>query len=321
MNKQLHRLDLNLLVILQYLMEERSVSLVAQRLAITPSSVSKSLSKLRQWFDDPLFIRSPQGLLPTPLMYHIEKSLPEFLNLSSYITEIRDTEKPRGITFRLMMEAPLNLIMLHDLSLNILNQYPESDVIMRDWDYNSLAALVAGDADIGLVGRESFHSSKESINHLPNILNFDVLFTDRPLAFIRRDHPILKEEWSLANFLKYPHISTEFGNRIPWALDDLLSTMGLNRQISLSFSTFEQSLLMASRPEHNLITCTPGYCQHYVNNFKLDLVCLPLPIDDILYQQLEIPFLVLWHKRNSYNSKTLWLREQIKNSILNFVNA
>ncbi|HEM7509331.1 TPA: LysR family transcriptional regulator [Providencia rettgeri] len=154
MNKQLHRLDLNLLVILQYLMEERSVSLVAQRLAITPSSVSKSLSKLRQWFDDPLFIRSPQGLLPTPLMYHIEKSL-----------------------------------------------------------------------------------------------------------------------------------------------------------------------LMASRPEHNLITCTPGYCQHYVNNFKLDLVCLPLPIDDILYQQLEIPFLVLWHKRNSYNSKTLWLREQIKNSILNFVNA
>lgn len=72
MNKQLHRLDLNLLVILQYLVEERSVSLAAKRLAITPSSVSKSLSKLRQWFDDLLFIRSPQGLLPTPLMHRIE---------------------------------------------------------------------------------------------------------------------------------------------------------------------------------------------------------------------------------------------------------
>ncbi|MGV2470540.1 LysR family transcriptional regulator, partial [Bacillus subtilis] len=88
MNKQLHRLDLNLLVILQYLMEERSESLAAKRLAITPSSVSKSLAKLRQWFDDPLFIRSPQGLLPTPLMHRIEKSLPEFLNLSHYIAEI-----------------------------------------------------------------------------------------------------------------------------------------------------------------------------------------------------------------------------------------
>ncbi|HHR5885485.1 TPA: HTH-type transcriptional regulator YidZ [Providencia alcalifaciens] len=320
MNKQLHRLDLNLLVILQYLVEERSVSLAAKRLAITPSSVSKSLSKLRQWFDDPLFIRSPQGLLPTPLMHRIEKSLPEFLNLSHYIAEIRDTEKPRGMTFRLMMEAPLNLIMLHDLSLNILNQYPESEVIVRDWDYNSLAALIAGDADIGLVGRESFHSSKESINHLPDILNFEVLFTDKPLTFIRSDHPILQEEWTLANYLKYPHISTEFGNRIPWALDDLLETMGFHRPIHLSFSTFEQSLLMASRPEHNLITSSPGYCQHYVNDFNLDLVCRPLPVDDILYQQLEIPFLMLWHKRNAYNSKTLWLREQIKNSILNFVN-
>ena len=47
MNKSLHRLDLNLLIILQYLLEERSVSLVAARLAVTPSAVSKALTKLR----------------------------------------------------------------------------------------------------------------------------------------------------------------------------------------------------------------------------------------------------------------------------------
>ncbi|MBP6121671.1 MULTISPECIES: HTH-type transcriptional regulator YidZ [Providencia] len=320
MNKLLHRLDLNLLVILQYLVEERSVSLAANRLSITPSSVSKSLAKLRNWFDDPLFIRSPQGLVPTPLMHQIEKSLPEFLNLSNYIAGIRDTEKPRGMKFRLMMEAPLNLLMLHDLSLKILNQYPESNVSVRDWDYNSLASIIAGDADIGVLGRESYYKSKESISAIPNILNFDLLFTDRPLAFIRRDHPLLDEEWNLTNLLKYPHISTEYGNRIPWALDDLLQSMGLTRHIHLSYSSFEQSLLMSSHSEHSLITCAPGYCQHYVNEFNLNLVCRPLPIDESLYQQLEIPFLMLWHKRNAYNSKTQWLREQIKIGVSSFIN-
>lgn len=320
MNKLLHRLDLNLLVILQYLLEERSVSLAANRLSVTPSSVSKSLAKLRDWFDDPLFIRSPQGLVPTPLMYRIEESLPEFLNLSNYIANIRDTEKPKGIKFRLMMEAPLNLIMLHDLSLKILNQYPESTVRVHDWDYNSLASIIAGDTDIGVLGRESHHKSKESIKLIPDILNFEILFTDRPLAFVRRDHPLLKEEWNLTNLLKYPHISTECSNRIPWALDDLLQSIKLTRHIHLSYSTFEQSLLMASHSGHSLITCAPGYCQHYINEFNLNLVSLPIPIEECLYQQLDIPFLMLWHKRNSYNSKTQWLKEQIKTGISSFIN-
>lgn len=321
MNKLLHRLDLNLLVILQYLVEERSVSLAAKRLSVTPSSVSKSLSKLRHWFDDPLFIRSPQGLVSTPLMHKIEKSLPEFLNLANFIADTRDSEKPHGLKFRLMMEAPLNLIMLHDLSLKILNQYPESSVSVQDWEYTSLAGIVAGDADIGVLGRESYHNSKESISALPDILNFEVLFTDRPLVFVRADHPILREEWNLDNLLKYSHISTVCGNRISWAFDDLLHSMGLARNIQLSYSSFEQSLLMTSQSGHLLITSAPGYCQHYVNEFHLDLVSLPLPLEHVLYQQLDIPFLMLWHKRNSYNSKTLWLREQIKNGITSFVNS
>lgn len=143
MNKSLHRLDLNLLIILQYLLEERSVSLVAARLAVTPSAVS-----------------------------------------------------------------------------------------IRDWDYNSLSEVIAGEADIGLLGRESYPKSRESISAIPDIVNFDLLFTDRPLAFIRRGHPLLSEAWTISNLIKYPHISTEYANRIPWALDDLLHDLGYSRLFS-----------------------------------------------------------------------------------------
>ncbi|MCG7587653.1 LysR family transcriptional regulator, partial [Photobacterium sp. OFAV2-7] len=55
MSKPLHRLDLNLLITMQVLLQERSVTKTAKKLNVTPSAVSKALGKLRDWFGDPLF--------------------------------------------------------------------------------------------------------------------------------------------------------------------------------------------------------------------------------------------------------------------------
>lgn len=71
MKKSITTLDLNLLLCLQLLMQERSVTKAAKRMNVTPSAVSKSLAKLRAWFDDPLFVNSPLGLSPTPLMVSV----------------------------------------------------------------------------------------------------------------------------------------------------------------------------------------------------------------------------------------------------------
>ncbi len=71
MKKSLTNLDLNLLLCLQLLMQERSVTKAAKRMNVTPSAVSKSLAKLRAWFDDPLFVNTPLGLAPTPLMVSV----------------------------------------------------------------------------------------------------------------------------------------------------------------------------------------------------------------------------------------------------------
>ncbi len=65
--EQLGRIDLNLLIILQVLLEERNGSKAARRLHLSQSAVSKALGRLRETFDDPLFIRSAYGLEPTPV--------------------------------------------------------------------------------------------------------------------------------------------------------------------------------------------------------------------------------------------------------------
>ena len=67
-------LDLNLLPILVALYDELSVSEAGRRLGMSQPSVSKALKRLRDSFDDPLFVRGPTGLVPTPRAHAIVRS-------------------------------------------------------------------------------------------------------------------------------------------------------------------------------------------------------------------------------------------------------
>ncbi|EAY3942890.1 HTH-type transcriptional regulator YidZ [Salmonella enterica] len=271
MKKSLTNLDLNLLLCLQLLMQERSVTKAAKRMNVTPSAVSKSLAKLRAWFDDPLFVNTPLGLAPTPLM----------------------------------------MIMFNSLSQQIYQRYPQATIKVRNWDYDSLEAITRGEVDIGFTGRESHPRSRELLSLLPLAIDFEVLFSDLPWVWLREDHPALREAWDLDTFLRYPHISICWEQSDTWALDDVLQEMGRKRHIALSLPGFEQSLFMAAQPDHTLIATAPRYCQHYNQLHQLPLVARPLPFDAQQREKLMVPFTLLWHKRNSHNPKIVWLRQAI----------
>ena len=86
--EQLGRIDLNLLIILQVLLEERNGSRAARRLHLSQSAVSKALGRLRETFDDPLFVRSAYGLDPTPRALDLQLQLqPILLSLDNLIQE------------------------------------------------------------------------------------------------------------------------------------------------------------------------------------------------------------------------------------------
>ncbi|WP_114765064.1 HTH-type transcriptional regulator YidZ [Vibrio rhodolitus] len=312
MKKSLARLDLNLLFTLQLLLQEQSVSKAAKKLNLTPSTVSKSLNKLRDWFDDPLFVKTPKGLTPTPLAQSMEQDLADWLQIGSQIAEKRSDIAAKGVRFNLCIESPLVLTILSDLLLAIHQRYPDAKVKTSNWDYDSIDAIVLGEMDIGFTGRESHPLSKESLDLLPYFIDFEVLSSDLPVVYLRKDHPALKQEWNLAAFLSYPHINITWEKSEKWALDDVLTELGLQRDVSLTMSSFEQSLFMAAQPGHNMLTTAPKYALNYVKNLHPDLVCLPIPIDSPLQEKLATPFTMIWHKRNAYNPKLIWLKETIK---------
>ncbi len=91
-------------------------------------------------------------------------------------------------------------------------------------------------------GRESHPQSRELLSLPPWYIDFDVLFTDLPQVWLRADHPALREEWDLAAFLRYPHITICWEQRDTWALDDVLQELGYKRNVALTVPGFEQSL-------------------------------------------------------------------------------
>ncbi|VUC90526.1 LysR-family transcriptional regulator YidZ [Raoultella terrigena] len=312
MKKPLSSLDLNLLLCLQLLTQELSVTRTAKRMNVSPSAVSKSLAKLRAWFDDPLFVKTPLGLTPTPLMTSMEQDLADWMQMGNQILDKPHHATPSGLKFELAAEMPLMMILFDTLARQIYQRYPQALIRLRGWDYDSLDTIIRGEVDIGFCGRETHPRSREQLSQLPWYIDFEVLFTDLPQVWLRADHPALSEEWNLETFLRYPHINISWEQIDTWALDDVLQDLGHKRTVALTLPGFEQSLFMAAQPDHHMLATAPRYCHHYNRQHQLPLVSRPLPLEPQLLEKVRVPFVLLWHKRNSYNPKIVWLREALK---------
>ncbi len=132
------------------------------------------------------------------------------------------------------------------------------------------------------------------------------------MVFLRKDHPLLGQTWSLTRFLACPHVSVVWEASDSWALDDLLEDEGHRRQVPIMVASFEQALHIAAQKSHELIAVVPSYCADYAARHHPDLIPMPLPLEESLYAQLEIAFILLWHKRHNQDAKVMWLRGEIR---------
>mgnify|MGYP003030566045 FL=1 len=242
----------------------------------------------------------------------MEQDLADWMQMGNQILDKPHHTMPSGLKFELAAESPLLMILLNTLSQRIYQRYPQALIRLRNWDYDSLDAIIRGEVDIGFCGRETHPRSREQLSLLPWYIDFEILFTDLPQVWLRADHPALNEEWNLDTFLRYPHINICWEQSDTWALDDVLHDLGHKRTVALTVPGFEQSLFMAAQPHHTMLATAPRYCQRYNQQHHLPLVSLPLPLEPSQLEKIRVPFTLLWHKRNSYNPKIVWLRETLR---------
>src|SRR6187399_2226101 len=152
-------LDLNLALVLHALLAERSVSRAAKRLGLSQSATSHALARLRRSLDDPLFLRAPQGIVPTPRAEALAQSLAAGLALleQSLLPPLRFEPATAQRQFRIAATDYVEFVILPRFLAALASEAPNVEVWVRPFSDDALDKLQRGDLDLllGVVGPEA----------------------------------------------------------------------------------------------------------------------------------------------------------------------
>jgi len=197
--RQLARMDLNLLLTLQVLLECHSVSAAARQLHLTQSAISKALSRLRAQFNDPLFLRVSKGLVPTPFAQRLKQPLHDWLETAAGLLVHEDFD-PATWKGELVLVAHeyLHVTVVPRLLALLHERAPGVTLKVHSQHTDQLKGLELGDVDFVL---------SLQFSELAADFESQVLYTDAPAIFARAAHPLRKKPWTRDDLLRYPRIA------------------------------------------------------------------------------------------------------------------
>lgn len=305
--KNLNQIDLNLLVYLEVLLRERNVTQAANQLGLSQPAMSNGLRRLRALFDDPLLVRTSEGMTPTERALELEPLVKEILlgvdRAMQPATEFAPGDAQMVVRIMASDYAESTLIqpLLQRLSqvapkirLDIMTP---SDVSYQDVEQGTVDIIINRFDDIPM----SFH--QVSLWHD----GFSCLFS--------KDNPIA-EQFDLRSYLKAQHIwvsKTGMGTgvgvnpsevqKLGW-IDEALMRIGKTRNITVFTRHYLSAVLFAQQP--NLILTIPSKAaQSQRNNPKLLIKPAPFAIEPFEVKMAWSPLL-------QSNPDHQWMRQLIK---------
>lgn len=179
----LSQIDLNLLVVLQVLLEEGSVSSAAKRLFLTQSATSKALGRLREQLDDPLFIRAAGAMVPTPKARQLQEQLPGLLSAmqSMYTPEDFDPQSATAL-IRVAIAEHAGVLILPPLIEAMQRIAPGIRLKALNRVESQLDRLASGELDFAIHMQHHSYSNDFSVSPL---------FTSSLGLMIRKGHPLV----------------------------------------------------------------------------------------------------------------------------------
>ena len=199
-SRQLARIDLNLLVMMEVLLEEGSVSRAAERLFITQSAMSKALGRLRQLFDDPLFTRSGGGLVPTPRAEELRLPLQQVLGDLQKVVELTPFEAAEFVgEFTLVVPDYLGSLLIPPLMARLQQAAPGIRLKAVSDVARPLEQLAGGQVDLIVqLQRQNY----------PQGFECTPIIEMSPGLLVREDHPLRQQgdALSLKDIGAYPAI-------------------------------------------------------------------------------------------------------------------
>jgi DNA-binding transcriptional LysR family regulator len=264
----LARIDLNLLVLFEAVLEERHVGRAAARMHISPSAVSHGLGRLRRLLNDPLFLRQPKGVVPTERARQLAAPVADILERTRQVVENAEKFDPAKSVRRFMIGAPdaASAVLLPSLLSDMRREAPGIDLGVRN-----------------LVGR--FDSALDELDQ--RIIDVALLpLAEVPARFVTRTlyhedfvivrragHPIGKR-LTLARYCAALHLVVSVSGDPHGMVDEFLAERGMKRRVVLTVSNFSQALAIVA--ESDLVSALPRrFVTRYADRF--DVVCSEPP--------------------------------------------
>jgi DNA-binding transcriptional LysR family regulator len=284
--RDLGRLDLNLLVALEALLEERSVSKAADRLFITQSAMSKTLGRLRELFDDPLFVRKSGGMVPTPRAEQLALRLPRVLQA------VQDMVQPLHFD-PLRYSGEINVLVQGHMGVwflpSLLARLRESAPLLR------VNALSRSDDCFGQLasGKLDFALQIERLSY-PQDLDLTTLAFAQPVLLARKGHPLDGRSFTLDEVLQYPQVSlmsTDIAET-RFHEGDAETVREYERRVTPMYQTDDlQTAVQIVRRSDCLFPAPPMF----IEQFDLSRYIVALPLPDI--GDVSVKYVAVRHKR------------------------
>lgn len=290
--------DMNLLLILHVLLEERSVTRTGERLGRTQSAVSNALRRLRDALEDPLLVRTPDGLSPTPRAAELAPIVARIVNDADACVTRPGAFDPGTARAEFTIGAPDRLSLPVSLPLleHLGREAPGIVVNLHTTDRTYAIRLVeSGDIDLAIGWFDG----------TPPHLERQFGYEDRFVCLCRRDHPLLDsgDAPGLDAILSYAHLVVSSTGDRRAAFDAILKQHGASRKVGATLMSFTivPELLLRS----DLVgVFTHRTTEYFVSRYPLAVVPVPLEVAPIANH-------LVWHHRFGTDQAHTWLRHQI----------
>lgn len=294
----LSRIDFKLLYSFQVLIEECNVTRAADRLCISQPAMSKTLMRLKEVFNDPLFTRTAYGLVPTPKTNELALRLPSLLGeLQDLIDGGQFAPAAYSGRFSLGLPQWVSEMNLPLIVRAVCEQAPNVQLAGCDMPQDYLEQLATGKLDF-VIQREQ---------PVPVGFLSTQLGSGDASCLMRSGHPLSqKPTLSLEDYLAYPHIRVSFPGMTDdntGIIDQVLKEQQLSRHIA--FDTTQLTAALETLLNTDCLMVGP---HHLTTNgrYQQQLISMPFP-HPLRFPKL--PFVLLQHQRTEKSPAHRWLRE------------
>ena len=293
----IYGIDANLLISLDALLREGSVTKAARRVGLTQSAMSHALGRLREQLGDPLLVRAGRQMVLTPRAEALAPRVARVVREMTQIFASEETFDPSALerSFDIRTTDLVQFVLMPELDTILNMEAPRVDLTVSPLIEQEIEPLRTGSSDLAMgVFRD-----------LPPDIRQQALFTDRFVCLVRQGHPAATSglTLSLSQYASLSHVLVAPRGKPGSMVDRRLAEHGIKRRVARLVPHFLIAPFIVARSDA-IVTLSERLAQRLVPLLGLEILEPPLALE---------PYTVsmTWHERYDNDAAHRWLRDAL----------